>query len=78
MAETKAVAPRWFAACPALALEWIVMTENQDRLLKLIDRLDAAVRELREAIQEGAGAERPGGHEAVEAFADETFRARDA
>ena len=53
------------------------MTPYETRLLELVDRLQAALEELREAVQQGP-AEDPRCGEAVEAFADETFRARDA
>jgi hypothetical protein len=58
------------------------MTADRARLLHLIDRLEAGLKELRKAVQEHAAqddarAERSR-ERTVEAFADEAFRARDA
>ena len=53
------------------------MSARQTRMLELIERLEATLRELREALRETPGPASPR-QEAVEAFADETFRARDA
>jgi hypothetical protein len=52
------------------------MTARERRLIELIDRLQAALDELREAVRQEA--ESASDREAVEAFADESFRARDA
>jgi hypothetical protein len=53
------------------------MTDHQRRLLELIERLDAALRDLRAAVEQGPDPQ-PDTEAAVEAFADEAFRARDA
>ena len=52
------------------------MTARQRRLIELIDRLQAALDELREAVRQEA--ESSADRDAIEAFADESFRARDA
>ncbi len=53
------------------------MSAQQARLLDLIDKIQALLGELREAVQQEPQAA-PADLEAVEAFADETFRDRDA
>ena len=53
------------------------MNSHQARLLELIDRLQAGIEELREAILQGPATDEAGA-KAVEAFADEAFRDRDA
>ena len=53
------------------------MTQNQTRLVELLDRLQATLDEIRACLREdppSASAEAG----AVEAFADEAFRSRDA
>ena len=52
------------------------MTARERRLIELIDRLQAALDELREAVRQDA--EGAADRDALEAFADESFRARDA
>lgn len=60
------------------ALRWFPMSAHEDRLLRLIDQLESTLKELRQAVQERPTGGRPQRREAVEAFADEAFRARDA
>ena len=53
------------------------MTPNESRLEELLDRLEATLNEIRQQLSQGQGPQ--GDHAgAVEAFADEAFRARDA
>ncbi len=51
------------------------MTSYESRLIELLDRIEETLRELREHVRDGQS---PGRAEAIEAFADEAFRARDA
>ncbi len=53
------------------------MTPYEIRLLDLLDRLDAAVKEVRDHIRAGREAD-PQTARSIEAFADEAFRDRDA
>ncbi len=59
-----------------IALRLVCMTTQEALLIELIDQLQTAVDQLRDAAQRGA--EEPADREAVEAFAEESFRARDA
>ncbi len=51
------------------------VTPYESRLIELFDRIEETLRELREHVRSGPS---PGQAEAIEAFADEAFRARDA
>lgn len=59
-----------------IALRLVCMTTQEALLIELIDQLQTAVDQLRDAAQRGA--DEPADREAVEAFAEESFRARDA
>ncbi len=61
------------------------MTNHNAKLFELIDRLESTLAELREHLSrsppsasEAAVADPEARAQAIEAFADETFRARDA
>ncbi len=51
------------------------VTPYETHLIELLDRIDEMLRELREHVRNGQSS---GQAEAIEAFADEAFRARDA
>ena len=51
---------------------------SQDRVLALLDQLERTVRELKAELAARDGALPAEEEKAIEAFADETFRARDA
>ena len=51
---------------------------NDDRLTELLDRLEATLQEIRAELRERRAETRHSGDDAVRAFADEAFRARDA
>ncbi len=51
------------------------MTPYETRLIELMERIDATLDELRSHIAEGPALDPV---EAIEAFADEAFRARDS
>jgi hypothetical protein len=52
------------------------MTPRDARLIELIDKLQALLDELRDAVRQRS--DKSAAREAAEAFADESFRARDA
>jgi hypothetical protein len=70
---TIALAQRWVIA----ELTEVAVTAYEARLIELIDRLDSMLGELREAVRQGPPRDKAHA-EAVEAFADEALRARDA
>ena len=54
------------------------MTPYESRMLELLDRLEATLKEVREHLERGERPSAAGPDKAVEAFADELFRERDA
>ena len=51
---------------------------QDDRLLQLLDRLESTLDEIRAELRDRRPENRPAEEKTVRAFADETFRARDA
>ena len=54
------------------------MIAQEERLLQLVDELEAKLKELRQTLGEEPNGQRTPAHKAIEAFADEALRARDA
>jgi len=51
---------------------------NDERLTELLERLETTLQEIRAELLERRSEARPAEETSVRAFADETFRARDA